>query len=184
MRLITLAFWYLHSRGCNLCWFSRMGKLGMRVQLPKCEKWHFEWLISSYELFRNSKDAASISQKGICIHQNLIFHQTVPLRRMLCKCLESLYDSGHASVRVLYDRGRKFPFLYGRGSKFSGPEEVACMTEDAILQHCMSFQELPLCKPRQINKKSIQTFLLKDTNNDINANRKIILFEKMSTAGY
>ena len=79
-----------------------------------------------------------------------------------------------ARVRVLYDRGRKCP----------GPEEVACMTEDAILQHCMSFQELPLCKPRQINKKSIQTFLLKDNNNDKNADGKIILFEKMPTAGY
>ena len=31
---------------------------------------------------------------GICMHQNLIFHQTVPLRRMLCKCLEGLFDSG------------------------------------------------------------------------------------------
>ena len=36
----------------------------MRVQLPECEKWHLEGLI----------------------HQNLIFHQSVPL---MCMCIEN-----------------------------------------------------------------------------------------------
>ena len=44
-----LSYWLRNicSLWCNLRWFSKMSKWEMRVKLPECKKWHFEWLISS-----------------------------------------------------------------------------------------------------------------------------------------